>query len=150
MCHVKLWKKCSSVLKILFFLSQQQLISQLKELLSEVDHKVSNGCGVTPLTPSSAQENQNGLISVVAEEPMELQGDLKMEPSSSTSDNQDYDAGPSGSRGSMETDGPDDKPSIDSTAGPSCSNSPATHDKGDIPASSSTNGGGRSLKFIYS
>lgn len=123
-------------------MSQEQLISQLKELLSEVGHKVSNGCSTTPLSPSSAKENQNGLISVVNEEPMELQGDVKMEPSSSTSDEQDYDVGPSGSRSSMETDSPDDKPSIDSTSGPSCSNSPAAHDKGDTPASSSTNEGG--------
>jgi len=127
--------------------TEEQLISQLKELLSEVGHKVSNGCGTTPLPPSSAQENQNGLISVVNEEPMELQGDVKMEPSSSTSDEQDYDVGPSGSRSSMETDGPDDKPSIDSTAGPSCSNSPAAHDKGDTPASSSTNEGESPLQI---
>jgi len=127
--------------------TEEQLISQLKELLSEVGHKVSNGCGTTPLSPSSAQENQDGLISVVNEEPMELQGDVKMEPSSSTSDEQDYDVGPSGSRSSMETDSPDDKPSIDSTAGPSCSNSPAAHDKGDTPASSSTSEGESPLQI---
>lgn len=127
-------------------MSQEQLINQLKELLSKVHHKVSNGCGVTPLSPSSAQENQNGLISVVTEEPMELQGDPKMEPSSSTSGDQDYDADPSGSGGSMETDGPDDKPSIDSTAGPSSSHSPAAHEKGDILASSSTSEGGNFSK----
>ena len=65
-------KKFTSVVKILF-LSQEQLICQLKELLSEVGHKVNNGCGVTPLSLSSAQENQNRLISAVKEEPMELQ-----------------------------------------------------------------------------
>ena len=121
------------------------MISQLKELLSEVGHKVSNGCGATPLSPSSAQENQNGFISVVEEEPMELQEDVKMEPSNSTSD-QEYDVGPSGSRSSMETDCSDDKPSIDSSAGPSCSNSPAVHVKCATLASSSTSEGGNFSK----
>lgn len=125
-------------MKILF-LSQGQLISQLKELLSEVGHKVSNGCGATPLSPSSAQEEQNGSISDVKDEPMESV-DVKMDSSYSTSDDQGYDDGPSGSRSSeiMETDSSDNKPSIDSTAGPSCSNLPAVHDKGDTLASSST------------
>lgn len=125
-------------MKILF-LSQGQLISQLKELLSEVGHKVSNGCGATPSSPSSAQEEQNGSISDVKDEPMESV-DVKMDSSYSTSDDQGYDDGPSGSRSSeiMETDSSDNKPSIDSTAGPSCSNLPAVHDKGDTLASSST------------
>ena len=137
MCRAKF----TSVVKILS-LSQEQLICQLKELLSEVGHKVSNGCGVTPLSPSSAQENQNRLISAVKEEPMELQEDVRIEPSSSTSDNQGYNVGPSGSRSSVETVGSDDKPSIDSTAEPSCSNSPAVHNKSDTMASASTNEGG--------
>ena len=136
----KIMKKFSLMVKILF-LSQEQLICQLKELLSEVGHKVSNGCGVTPLSPSSAQENQNCLISVVKEEPMELLEDERIEPSSSTSDDQGYNTGPSGSRSSMETVG-SDKPSIDSTAGPSCSNSPAVHNKSDTMAATSTNEGG--------
>ena len=133
------------MVKILFKL-QEQLISQLKELLCEVGHKVSNGCGTTPLSPSSAQENQNVSISDVKEEPMELHEDAKMEPSNSTSDSQGYDIGLLGSRSSMETDGSDDKQIIDSTAGPSCSNSPATHGKGDTPASSSTSEGGNFSK----
>ena len=122
-------------MKILFKL-QEQLISQLKELLSEVGHKVSNGCGTAPLSPSSAQENQNVSISDVKEEPMELQEDARVEPSNS--DDQSYDVGPSGSRSSMETDGSDDKQIIDSTAGSSHSNSPAIHGKEDTPASLST------------
>lgn len=135
-------------MKILLFLLQEQLISQLKELLSEVGHKVSNGCGATPLSPSSAQENQNGSISDVKDEPMES-ADVKLEPSNSTSDDQSYDDGPSGSRSSeiMETESSDDKPSIDSTAGPSCSNSPVVHDKGDTPASSSTSEGNFSKHY---
>lgn len=119
-------------------MSQEQLISQLKELLSKIGHKVSNGCGATPSSPSSAQENQNAAISVVKEEHMELEGDVRMEPNSSASDDQGYNIGPSGSRSSMETDSPDDKPGDDSTARPSCSNSLAACDKGDIPSPSST------------
>lgn len=130
------------------FLPQEQLISQLKELLSEVGHKVSNGCGATPSSSSSAQENQDALTSVGKEERMELEGDVRMEPSSSTSDDQGYNVGPSGSRSSMETDGPDDKPGGDFTAGPSCSsNSPAARDKGDTrPSSSSTSEEGKFSK----
>ena len=68
------------------------------------------------------------------EERMELEGDVRMEPSSSTcDDDQGYNLGPSGSRSSMETDGPDDKPGNDSSAGPSCSKSSAAQDKGDTP-----------------
>ena len=70
---------------------------------------------------------------------MELQEDVRIEASSSTSDDQGYNVGPSGSRSSMETVSSDDKPSIDSTAGPSCSNSPAVHN---TMASASTNEGG--------
>lgn len=121
---------------------QEQLISQLKELLSEVGHKVNNGCGATPLSPSSAQENQNVSISDTKEEPMELLEDDKMEPSNSTSANNGYGVGPSESRSSKATDGSDDMQIIDCAAGPSCGSSPAAHGKGDTPASSSTGEGG--------
>ena len=119
---------------------QEQLINQLKELLSEIGHKVNNGCGATPLSPSSAQENQNVSISATKEEPMELQEDNKMEPS--TSADQGDGVGPSGARSSMDTDGSDDKQVIDCAAGPSCSSSPAVHGNGDTLTSSSTGEGG--------
>ena len=117
---------------------QEQLISRLKELLSEVGHKVNNGCGATPLSPSCAQENQNVSISEMKEEPMELLEDDEMEPSNSTSADRGCGIGPSESSSRMDTDGSDDKQITDCAAGPSCSSSPAAHGKGDTPASSST------------
>ena len=127
-------------MKIFFLKLQEQLISQLKELLSEIGHKVNNGCGATPLSPSSAQENQNVSISETKEEPMELQEDNKMEPS--TSADQGDGVGPSGRGSSMDTDGSDDKQIIDCAAGPSCSSSPTVHGNGDTLASSSNGEGG--------
>ena len=79
---------------------------------------------------------------------MELEGDVRMEPSSSTCDDQGYNLGSSGSGSSMETDGPDDKPGDDSSAGPSCSKSSAARDKGDTPSPSSTNEEGNFSKKI--
>lgn len=133
----------------LFFL-QEQFISHLKELLTEVGHKISNGCGTTPLTPASAEDKQNGLISEVKEEPMETE-DAGIEPgnipSEESNGHQVLEDGPSGSRDNetMETGGSDVKPNIDSIAGPSCSSSATVHDKGDTQASSSSSEGGKLL-----
>ena len=131
----------------IFFKLQEQLISRLKELLSEVGHKVNNGCGATPLSPSCAQENQNVSISEVKEEPMELLEDDKMEPSNSTSADHGYGVGPSESRSSMDTDGSDDKQIMDCAAGPSFSSSPAAHGNGDTAASSSNGEGGSYIQY---
>lgn len=132
---------------IVYFLPQEQLISHLKELLSEVGHKVSNGCGITPLSPVSTGDNQNGSTSDTTE-PMET-GNAEIKPSNSlseqTSVNQGNDAGPSESRCNeiMETDSSDDKPDIDSTAGPSHSNNSASvPDKDGTHSSSSSSEGG--------
>ena len=132
---------------------QEQLITNLKELLSEVGHKVSNGCGRTPLSPASAEEKQNGSVNPIKEEPMET-GDAEIEPSNGPSDetngNQGNEDDPSGSRDNeiMETDRSDSKPSIHSVAGPSCSNSAAVHDKDDTQASSSSSEGGNLFLLV--
>lgn len=129
---------------------QEQLISHLKELLSEVGHKVSNGCGRTPLSPAPAEDVQNGSSGDVKEEPMET-GEAEIDPSNSLSEqtngHQENKDGPSGSRGNeiMETDRSDSKLSIDAVAGPSCSNSTAVHEKDDTQASSSCSEGGNLL-----
>lgn len=134
----------------IYFFLQGQFISHLKELLSEVGHKISNGCGTTPLPPASVKEEQNGLISVVKEEPMET-GDADIEPSNIPSEesngHQGLEDGPTESRDNetMETGSSDDKPNIDSIAGPSCSSSTVVHDKDDTQASSSSSEGGKLL-----
>lgn len=134
---------------------QEQLISHLKELLSEVGHKVSNGCGRTSPSPSPAEDAQNGSVVDVKEEPMET-GEAEIEPGNSLSEqtngHQGNEDGPSGSRDNEITEmdnSTDSKPSIDSIAGPSCSNSTVVLDKDDTQAcSSSSEGGNLLLKLL--
>ena len=49
------------------FLPQEQLIKDLKELLSEIGHRATNGCDVKPRSPVHNDDIQNGR----AAEPME-------------------------------------------------------------------------------
>lgn len=53
------------------FLPQEQLIKDLKELLSEIGHRATNGCDVKPRCPVHNDDIQNGRAAAVNEEPME-------------------------------------------------------------------------------
>lgn len=53
------------------FLPQEQLIKDLKELLSEIGHRATNGCDVKPRSPMHNDDILNGTAAAVKEEPME-------------------------------------------------------------------------------
>ena len=53
------------------FLPQEQLIKDLKELLSEIGHRATNGCDVKPRFPVHNDDIENGTTVAVNEEPME-------------------------------------------------------------------------------
>ena len=50
---------------------QEQLIKDLKELLSGIGHRATNGCDVKPKSPVHNDDIQNGTAAAVKEEPME-------------------------------------------------------------------------------
>ena len=50
---------------------QEQLIKDLKKLLSEIGHRATNGCDVKPRSPVHNDDIQNGTVVAVNEEPME-------------------------------------------------------------------------------
>lgn len=52
----------------MFLLSQEQFISRLKELLSEIGHRSSNGCDAKPLSPVCNKDSNNVTVNA---EPME-------------------------------------------------------------------------------
>lgn len=55
-------------LVLCFFFSQEQFISHLKELLSEIGHRSSNGCGAKPLSSVCNKDSNNVKLNP---EPME-------------------------------------------------------------------------------
>ena len=141
---------------IFYSLLQGQLINQLKDLLSQIGHRASNGCGAIPLSPASANEDQNGSVPALKEEPMEtgeaaLSNTLLSETRSN--DEADRDAGASGTNSDeiMQTDDSDDKPMINPTTGASDGNSVESHNEdGAQTALLSTSKGGTYRVTNYS
>ncbi|CAH3033865.1 unnamed protein product [Pocillopora meandrina] len=125
--------------------TEEQLIDQLKELLSEFGHRASNGCGAVPLSPASCNDGQHSLMSSVKEDPMETE-DVASRNGTSSNDNTDPGASGTNSNEIMQTDDSDNKPFIDSTAGASNGNSKEGHIENEAQtASLSTGKGGSSL-----